>query len=83
MTKTENRRRFVSIEEYRRNTGFSYKTVNHLLETGQIPYITTEGGYRKVDTLPGGDVSYKELTEKLDRLERAVCAMAKHFGVKG
>ena len=75
-------KRFLSIEEYRRQHGLSYKTVNFLLDSGQLPYVKTEGGLRKIDTQPGNSTDNRELIERLDRQERAISALIRHLGVK-
>jgi predicted site-specific integrase-resolvase len=48
-------RRFVPIKTYCETTGLSYATVSHLCKSGQLSYITTESGQRRIDTKEQGD----------------------------
>jgi predicted site-specific integrase-resolvase len=75
-------KRFVTIKEYQKIAGLSYKTVDHLLNSGQLPFITTQSGLRRVDTQPITG-STKELKERLDKQEQILNAICEHFGVRG
>jgi len=77
-------KRYVTIAEYQRQTGLSYATVRHMCNTGQIKYITCEGGNRKIDTMSGVDL--KMIIErldcsdkKLDKSEKLLTALCKQL----
>lgn len=71
-------KRFVTISDYSKRTGLSYATINHMLKTGQLNYITTESGLRRIDTKSEGADS-KVLMEKLDKTEKMLSALCKQF----
>ena len=76
----EKQKRFITINEYCKRTGLSYATVNHMLKDGQLSYITTEGGLRRIDTQneqPSMDVVLKRMDEQ-ERLLKSLCG---HLGV--
>jgi hypothetical protein len=49
-----------------------------MLESGQLPYITTKGGLRRVDTMPMGADS-KILLERMDEANVMLSALCKQF----
>jgi hypothetical protein len=76
----EKSKRFVTIAKYQEISGLSYATVSHLMNSGQLPYITTESGLRRVDT--GATPDRAELIERLDRTEQILSSLCDHLGVK-
>lgn len=83
MTETiiERDQRFVTIKRYCEMSGLSYATVNHLLKTGHLSYITTESGLRRVDTQPRSP-GQNVLLEKLERNEKMLSALCAQFNVR-
>ena len=73
-------KRFVPVSEYQRISGLSYKTVMHLLRTGQLPHIETESGQCRIDTQVSnhGNAELKTLLEETQRQVKALC---KQFNV--
>ena len=73
-------KRFVPIRTYCELSGLSYATVDHLLKSGQVKFITTESGLRRVDTQ---EVDHAEpaIFKKLDDHERLLKALCGHLGV--
>ena len=74
--------RFVTIRRFQEISGLSYQTVNHLLESGQLSYITTEGGLRRIDTQAGTDADTGFVLRSLERQERMLAALSSHLGLK-
>jgi hypothetical protein len=66
------------MAEYQRISGLSYATVNHLCNTRQLQYITTESGLRRIDTTQKG-ADNSVILEKLDAQERMLKALCKQF----
>jgi len=71
----------MTIKAYGEMAGLSYKTVDHMLNSGQLPYITTESGQRKIDTQVQVDLS-GEVAERLEGLDQKLKALGDHLGVK-
>jgi len=71
-------KRFVPIKRYCEISGLSYATVNHMLNSGQLPYITTESGQRKVDTMTHSADS-NILLDKLEKTEKMLTALCRQF----
>jgi len=88
--KIKHPKRFVPINTYCETSGLSYHTVNHMLNSGQLPYITTESGLRRVDTQEMGVLQNAVIVERLEaqeRLlgeqERLLKCLCDHLGVSG
>ena len=73
-------KRFVPISRYCEISGLSYATVDHLLKSGQVPFITTESGQRRIDTRPL-DSGQGMVISRLSELEGLVKALCGHLGV--
>jgi predicted site-specific integrase-resolvase len=67
---------FVTIKRYQEISGMSYATINHLLDSGQLPYITTTSGKRRVDT--GASADSKD-NERLEHVEKMLTALCRQF----
>ena len=74
-------KRFVTITEYQRISGLSYEAVKHMLKSGQLAYITTNSGLKRIDT-QSNTVNAETLTKRIDTLEALMKAMCKHLNVK-
>ena len=72
------KKRFVTVTEYQRISGLSYKTVMHMIRTGQLPHIKTESGQCRVDTQPNGQ-NATILAEKMDDVQKCLKALCKQF----
>ena len=72
--------RFVTIKAYCKLSGLSYATVDHLLKSGQLKYITTEGGLRRIDTQD--TQSNKALIEHLESVRAMLAALLKQFNTQ-
>ena len=70
--------RFVTIKRYCEMTGLSWATVNHMLKTNQLRYITTESGLRRVDTQEGNPEN-SVLFEKIEECGKMLSALTKQF----
>ena len=75
-------KRFVTISEYQRMTGMSYKTVKHAIDTGQLKAIRTEAGHFKIDTAANTDPGLAAVTRQLEDQARMLKALLSHLGVK-
>jgi len=73
-------RRYVPVTVFAKQAGLSYATVNHLVDSGQIAYIVTEAGHRRIDTHPPSTVA-ADVVKRLDRQERMLAALCKQFNV--
>ena len=73
-------KRYIPIAEYQRLSGLSYATVNHLLKSGQLAFITTESGQRRVDTQPL-NAGQDAVIARLEEQERLIKALCSHFGM--
>lgn len=73
--------RFVTIKKYCELSGLSYATVNHMLKTGQLAYITTEGGLRRIDT-KSSNADQTIILEKLDKTEKMIKSLCNQFNVR-
>lgn len=71
-------KRFVTIKKYCELSGLSYSTINHMCNTGQLNYITTEGGLRRIDT-KSGNSDMQPLLERLDKQEKLLQALCRQF----
>jgi len=73
-------KRFIPISQYCRLTGLSYRTVDHMLNSGQLAYITTEAGLRRIDTQgrpePGAVIA------RLDEQGRLLTAIGERLGIQ-
>jgi len=76
----EQPKRYVPIAEYQRISGLSYATVNHMLNTGQLQFITTETGLRRVDTQQV-DSAIGEIILRLEVQEGLLKRLCEHLGV--
>ncbi len=74
-------KRFVTIKEYCRRTGLSYAAADHMLKTGQLNYITTEGGLRRIDTKEQG-IDNAKLTEEMEKIRKMLTALVKQFNTE-
>jgi hypothetical protein len=81
MTHEAAKRRFVSIEEYRRRNGGSYQTIKSALDRGDLQGIRTEAGKWLIDTEAQSDPNSREIIHRLDGQERVLRALCKHLGV--
>lgn len=63
--------KYVSAEEYSRQSGMGPEEVKRLCRIGKIPCMMTEGGYYKIpiydDAVP--IEKYRELEKRCDQLE--------------
>ena len=66
------------MAEYQRISGLSYATVNHLCNTGQLNFITTESGLKRIDTMQK-DADNSAILEKLDAQEKMLKALCKQL----
>ena len=71
--------RFVTIKRFCEIAGVSYPTAIHLMDSGQIPFVTTESGRRMVDT--GAPSDNNAIIERLDRNEKMLAALCRQFNV--
>jgi predicted site-specific integrase-resolvase len=76
----EKEKRFVPIQTYCQMTGLSYATVDHMLKSGQLRYITTEGGLRRIDTRESG-IDQQEVIEKMGKMETMLSSLCKLFNI--
>ena len=74
-------KRFVPVNEYQRISGLSYKTVMHMIQTGQLPHITTESAHKRVDTQANAP-SNDAMQHRIEELHRLVKALCKQFNVQ-
>ena len=74
-------KRFVPVSEYQRTTGLSYKTVMHMLRTGQIKHIVTESGQYRIDTHETTAQGNSDMKNMLEETQRQVQALCKQFNV--
>ena len=74
-------KRFVTIAEYQRITGLSYKTVKNALDTGQLKGIKTEAGHWKVDITDSGDKATVAIIEQLNEQGRLLRQLCSHLGL--
>ena len=81
MTHEATKRRFVSIEEYRRQYGGSYATIKAALDRGDLRGLRSEAGKWLVDTQAGNDLETREIIQRLDGQGKILAALAKHLGV--
>jgi len=70
-------KRFVTVSEYQRISGLSYKTVMHLLDTGKLKHIKTESGHCRIDTQADHDNT--NIMDKIDETQKLVKALCKQF----
>ena len=77
-----NQTRYVTIKRFCEDSGLSYATVDHMLKSGQIPFITTESGQRRIDT-NSGNVDSGEIMKRLDKQEKLLLALCKQFNTSG
>ena len=75
-------KRFVTIKRYQEMSGLSYATVDFMLKSGQLAYITTESGQRRVDTR-ARDADNTVILAKLDTQEKMLKALCKQFNTTG
>lgn len=73
----EKDKRFVTIKQYCEMSGLSYATVKHLIRSGQISYITTEGGLERIDTKESE--SEAVVLEKLEKAEKMLAALCRQL----
>jgi len=79
MLKQEQRgNRFITVAAYQRISGLSYKTVMHMISTGQVAHIKTEGGHYRIDMHSTSNNS-AELIDKLEETQRLVKALCNQF----
>jgi len=83
---SEPKERFVTKKQYGEMYGLSYATVNHMVKSGQLPYITTESGLERIDT-QGGDknteaasiVEIASMKAALDQQSKMLSALCRQF----
>ncbi|MCL2202783.1 MAG: hypothetical protein FWB88_02415 [Defluviitaleaceae bacterium] len=73
-------KRFIPVNEYQRISGLSYKTVMHMIKSGQLPHIETESGHCRIDTQSSGQQN-TELKNMVEETHRQVKALCKQFNV--
>jgi predicted site-specific integrase-resolvase len=72
------KKRFVAVSEYQRLTGLSYKTIMHMIRSGQLPHVETESGQYRIDTQTvSKDAGVTN--EKLDEMQKLLKALCKQF----
>ena len=74
-------KRFIPISQYCKISGLSYATVNHMLNSGQLSYVTTESGQRRVDTNDSVNADSTAIARRLDETERLLKSLCTHLGV--
>ena len=74
--------RFVTKKRYGEMNGLSYATVNHLINSGQVPFITTESGLQRVDTQGGDNAEVASLKATLDQQTKMITALCQQFNTK-
>jgi len=74
-------KRFVPISTYCKQSGLSYATVTHMLNSNQLNYITTESGQRRIDTKPT-ETEQGAVIARLDKQERLLKKLSAHLGVE-
>ena len=74
-------KRFVTIKRFCQKSGLSYATVNHMLKTGQLKFITTEAGLRRIDT-QAQETGSEPVLEKLEMQEKIMRQICDHFGIQ-
>jgi hypothetical protein len=80
MTET---RRYVPIKKFQEISGLSYATVDHLCKSGQLRYITTESGLRRIDTQQDADsANNAAITARLEEQGRLLKALCGHLGLE-
>lgn len=66
--------KYVSPEQYSKQSGLGVERIKELCNSGKIPYELTEGGHYKIkvyeDAVP--IEQYKELERKYNQLEAAI-----------
>lgn len=72
-------KRFVTVAAYQRISGLSYQTVMHMVKTGQIRHIKTEGGHYKIDTYTDDNNDIAILTKAINETQQLVKALCKQF----
>ena len=72
-------KRFVPKAEYSRQTGLSYATITHMVNTKQLQTITTESGQVRIDTQPV-DAGQGAVIARLDEQERLIKKLLGHLG---
>ncbi|MCL2215940.1 MAG: hypothetical protein FWB91_02845 [Defluviitaleaceae bacterium] len=71
-------KRFIPVSEYQRISGLSYKTVMHMIKTGQLPHIETESGQYRID-MQSGDIGSTFIVDKLNETQTMVKALCRQF----
>ena len=74
-------KRFLTIAEYCRATGLSYKTVKAALESGQLFGIKTESGNWKIDTQADINPDVGALASSIEEQGKLIKQLCKHLGV--
>ena len=74
--------RFVTIKRFCEFSGLSYATVDHLLKSGQVPFITTESGQRRIDTQDGDNAEIASIKVALDQQSKMLSALCQQFNTK-
>jgi len=78
----ENAKRFVPIEQYKKLSGLSYATIDYMCKSGQLRFVTTESGLRRIDTQEEGNTDTSAIIKRLDEAEKMLKALCGHLGVK-
>ena len=72
-------KRFVTIKRYCEITGVSYATADHMLRSGQLNYILTESGQRRIDIQSRADTDNGAVMKELERQGRMLAALCRQF----
>jgi predicted site-specific integrase-resolvase len=76
-------KRYVPLKRFQELSGLSYATVDHLCKSGQLRYITTESGLRRIDTQPdAGSAATAMISARLDEQAQLLKALCGHLGVE-
>ena len=74
-------KRYVPIKKFCEISGLSYATANHMMNSGQLAYITTESGLRRIDTQHSGQSDEAVVICRLQGIERQLNALCRQFNV--
>ena len=61
--------------------GVSYATLNHMCNTGQVNFITTESGLRRVELSDSGSIDTAAIMARLDVQDQILKELAGRFGI--
>jgi hypothetical protein len=77
----QNEKRYITVAAFQRMNGLSYKTVMHMIKTGQVRYISTSGGNYKIDMQSNMMQRNEDYYDDLMETQRLVKALCRQFNV--